>query len=149
MGKRQPQKNIVRKRVQDVFNVLLTLCMSIMLVPAAALATDTASDTALAITTTDLPEATADVAYSATLEVDAVDGDGTITWSLQEGSSLPEGLTLGTDGTITGTPTASGSATFTVVAADGTAVATQELTLIVASAGGPMTLSSGFDGFSE
>lgn len=38
-----------------------------------------------------------------------------ITYSLKEGSSLPDGLTLNADGTITGSPEKAGTYTFTVV----------------------------------
>ncbi len=51
--------------------------------------------------------------------VDTAQG-AAVTYSLKEGSMLPEGLTLGADGTISGTPVNAGTFVFTVVAsADG------------------------------
>jgi hypothetical protein len=69
----------------------------------------------LAITTTSLPSASVNTAYSQTLQ--ATGGTLPITWSLASGS-LPSGLTLNAAGTITGSPIAVGTSTFTVRAAD-------------------------------
>jgi hypothetical protein len=83
----------------------------------AALTTDiTIDDTAVAISTgSPLPEATLNAAYSATLG--ASGGTPPYTWSLVNGS-LPAGVTLSAAGVISGTPTAYGSSSFTVQAAD-------------------------------
>ena len=72
------------------------------------------------ITTLSLPNAYVGVAYSAQLEAVAAEGT-TVSWSLMEGSSLPAGLTLSTDGIISGTPTAATpqEATFIVAATIG------------------------------
>ncbi len=73
-------------------------------------------------------------AYSATLEVSGIPSN--TTWELTSGS-LPAGLTLSKDGTISGTPTAAGASTFTVKAtgnakdSTGTRVDTKQLTLNV------------------
>jgi hypothetical protein len=69
----------------------------------------------LSITTASLSAATMGSAYSATLS--ATGGTSPYTWSLASGS-LPAGLTLSSAGTISGTPTASGSVSFTVEAKD-------------------------------
>ena len=45
-------------------------------------------------------------------------GSFDITYSLADGSALPEGLSLGSDGMLTGTPTKAGVYTFTVVASE-------------------------------
>lgn len=72
---------------------------------------------ALAISTTSLPDAVVDEAYSSTLE--STGGDGSTTWSVSDGS-LPAGLSLdGASGTIDGTPTAEGAHAFTVTATSG------------------------------
>ncbi|TMK69899.1 MAG: hypothetical protein E6G50_10620 [Actinobacteria bacterium] len=66
------------------------------------------------IKTTSLPSAVAGAPYTAKLQA----GDHpvkVVTWKVTTGS-LPAGLTLGADGTISGTPTAAGSSTFTVTA---------------------------------
>ena len=68
----------------------------------------------LGITTTSLPDGTVGTAYSQTLQ--AVGGVPPVTWAVSSGT-LPAGLTLNAStGTISGTPTASGSSTFTVSA---------------------------------
>ena len=55
---------------------------------------------------------------SYTGSVAASGGAGTLTYSLASGSALPAGLSLSTAGAITGTPTAVGTKSFTIVAAD-------------------------------
>lgn len=79
----------------------------------------------LQITTAGLNSATAGTAYSATL---AASGSGT--WSLSSGS-LPNGLTLGSNGVVTGTPSAPGTYTFTVRIDSGGRSATKQLQLVV------------------
>ena len=94
----------------------------------------------LSITTTTLTPAIRNVPYS-----EAILATGGITpysWSIAAGS-LPAGLALSTDGTLTGTPTASGVYTFTVQAIDATTPtaqsAAQQLTLIVKTGLGVVT----------
>ena len=82
----------------------------------------------VAITTTSLPNAAPSVAYSETLA--ATGGDSDYTWSVTVGS-LPMGLSLATNGAITGTPTGA-SSTFTVEATSGDGqTATQQLTITI------------------
>ena len=69
--------------------------------------------------------------FSASLS--ATGGTGSTTWTLA-GGALPLGLTLGADGVIAGTPSAAGTATFTVQAVDAnwpTNTATSTLTVTV------------------
>ncbi len=62
----------------------------------------------------------------------AAGGNGTYTWALATGSSLPPGLTLSAGGAITGTPITSGTYNFLVTATDGTALtANKALTIII------------------
>jgi large repetitive protein len=71
----------------------------------------------LAVATASLPSATVGTAYSNVLGTTG--GDGNATWSISSGS-LPAGLALNaSSGLITGTPTSSGSSSFTVEASDG------------------------------
>lgn len=56
-------------------------------------------------------------AYSAQLA--ATGGTTPHTWSVKAGSTLPAGLELSSAGLISGTPTATGESTFTIVAEDG------------------------------
>ncbi|MDY2626536.1 MAG: putative Ig domain-containing protein, partial [Coriobacteriales bacterium] len=89
----------------------------------------TVSDT-IAIATTSLDAALVNNAYTAQL-ASTTTASG-VTWALAEGSVLPEGLSLGADGVISGTPTVKGATTFTVVATSSTGIsASQELTLKV------------------
>jgi hypothetical protein len=89
----------------------------------------------LAITTTSLPSGTVGTTYTTTLA--ASGGIAPYTWSLA-GGALPPGLTLGSTGAITGTPTTAGTSNFTVRAADASLpaqTATRLLSLTINSAG--------------
>ncbi len=54
----------------------------------------------------------------------AAGGTPPYSWLLAQGSSLPPGLTLGRDGTISGTPTVGGTTAFAVVVSDSSAAVT-------------------------
>ncbi|MDR2474504.1 MAG: putative Ig domain-containing protein, partial [Bacteroidales bacterium] len=84
------------------------------------------------ISTTTLPDGIVGVTYSRTLEVN---GAGTMTWSVTAGS-LPAGLTLNSaTGVISGTPTVTGTANFTVKVSNGALPdATQELSITIIAA---------------
>ncbi|MCW2899592.1 MAG: hypothetical protein JWO67_1857 [Streptosporangiaceae bacterium] len=100
--------------------------------PASAASNPVTPAARLTIDTSSLPVGTVGTAYSATLT--ATGGIEPFTWSLATGSSLPAGLTLHQDGTITGTPSAAGSRSVTVKVVDGATpanTATQALTLTV------------------
>lgn len=83
------------------------------------------------ITTTTLQGGKVGEAYSQTL---AATGTTPITWALGSGSSLPAGLTLSLSGIISGTPTAAGTFTFTVKAANSAGSDTQELSIVIQAA---------------
>ena len=81
------------------------------------------------ITTTSLAGGTVGTAYTATL---AADGEPTSwTWSAAAGSNTPPGLTLNNGGTITGTPTAAGTYSFTVTATNDYGSDSKEFTLTI------------------
>jgi hypothetical protein len=82
----------------------------------------------LTITTTSLPDGAVGAAYDAPLE--ASGGTGTYVWSLSEGS-LPAGLQLTPDGSVSGAPTAAGTAAFTVRVVSGEVSATQAFTITI------------------
>lgn len=82
------------------------------------------------IRTPSLPPGEVGVAYDAELE--ATGGTGAYTWSVTSGV-LPDGLSLSADGRITGTPSAIGSASFTVEVEDeASASHTRAFTIVVA-----------------
>ena len=85
----------------------------------------------VAVSTSTLPAGTTGQAYSQTLA--ATGGTGPYAWSISSGS-LPVGVSLGADGSITGTPSATGTASFTVSAQDSaSATATRALSIVVAA----------------
>ncbi len=89
----------------------------------------TVSPAALSITTTSLPSGTVGAAYSQGLA--ASGGTGGYAWSLISGA-LPAGLTIDRSGTISGTPSASGNASFTVQVSDSSGTpATKQLSLAI------------------
>jgi len=88
----------------------------------------------MAITNSDLPDGVVQKAYpTTTLTVSG--GAGSRTWSVVDGS-LPTGMKLSpTFGTLSGTPTATGSFTFTVHVSDGSNPAneaTKQFTIVIA-----------------
>jgi hypothetical protein len=90
----------------------------------------------LTIVTTSLPAGAIGTAYSQTVQSSG--GTGAITWSISAGA-LPGGLSLGTTtGTISGTPTAAGTFTFTVKATDSLGVSAQQAFTVTIA--GPPTL---------
>ncbi len=88
--------------------------------------------TTVTITTTNLPNGTVGVAYTATL---TGTGPTPYTWSIDSGS-LPAGLALNpSTGAISGTPTVRGTASFTVkLTGSGGATATKTLSIVVTAA---------------
>ena len=80
------------------------------------------------ITTTSLPNGEVDTTYNQTLWAT---GSETITWSLASGSTMPAGLTLNSDGTITGTPTTAGQFTFTATATNSAGSDSKEYELTI------------------
>lgn len=83
---------------------------------------------ALQITTSNLPRATAGTAYATTL---TASGASSVTWTVSSGS-LPAGVSLGSNGTLNGTPTGAGTYTFTVQVAAGGRSTSKQLQLVVA-----------------
>ncbi|MDR3295661.1 MAG: Ig-like domain-containing protein, partial [Clostridiales Family XIII bacterium] len=94
--------------------------------------------TAPTIVTGSLPNGQVGTAYSQTL---AASGTAPISWTSDDAlGALPDGLSLSAAGVVSGTPTASGTFAFTVVAANGTNPnAARQLSITVA----PKTVSVG------
>ncbi len=100
----------------------------------------TAAGPPLAVSTSSLPGATVGIPVSETLA--ASGGSPPYHWSLQTGA-LPAGVVLGLGGTMSGTPTTAGNATFTVLVTDSATPArsaAKPLTLAVAPA--PLLVTS-------
>jgi len=97
----------VTVKVTDANNLTATANLSIKINPAPVV-----------ITSASLPNGVVNTLYSATLN--ATGGAPPITWSwvAQAGSSLPPGLVLAPTGSISGTPTATGTFNVTVTATD-------------------------------
>ncbi len=89
-------------------------------------------DPALVVTTSAVRNGMATVDYGAEV-LTATGGNGVYTWALASGSGpLPDGLTLGTDGTIVGTPTTAGTSGFTVEVTSGDGqIASQSLSMVI------------------
>jgi hypothetical protein len=97
---------------------------------------------ALTITTTNLPSGTIGTAYSAQLT--AIGGETPYAWSTASGTSLPSGLTLASNGAISGTPMQAGTTIFSVVVTDSSMpaqMATAQLTIVIATQSGQKPLS--------
>jgi hypothetical protein len=94
----------------------------------------------LTISTTTLPNGSLNQPYNTS--VAATGGLTPYVWTLSTGT-LPPGLTLNPDGTITGTPTAAGAALFTLVVADSAApiadTANQSYTIQISA---PLTITT-------
>jgi hypothetical protein len=82
---------------------------------------------ALQITTSNLAVGTAGTPYTASL---TASGGGGQSWTMT-GGSLPAGLTLGSDGVVSGTPSSAGSYTFTVRVESGGRSTSKQLELVV------------------
>jgi hypothetical protein len=93
----------------------------------------------LTITTATLPNATVGTPYSQTL---TASGSGTFAWSVSTGA-LPAGITLSSAGSLSGTPTAPGTFTFTVSVTGGGQSATHSFTITVGVPAGPPATITG------
>ena len=81
----------------------------------------------LVVTTPALSPVRVGAPYSVNL---TATGGGTQAWAVKQGA-LPAGLTLSSTGSLSGTPRATGSFTFTVAVSDAKRIGTKELTLVV------------------
>jgi uncharacterized protein (TIGR03382 family) len=92
---------------------------------------------ALTILTTSLPPATQYAPYG--LRLRASGGSGAVTWA-QTAGSLPPGMTLGSDGTLSGSPARTGAFSFQATATSGAASAQQMLSLTVGGGSLPLVI---------
>jgi malectin (di-glucose binding ER protein)/phosphoesterase family protein/putative Ig domain-containing protein len=103
----------------------------------------TGPSTALAIITSSLPGGTVGASYSTTLA--ASGGTPPYSWSVTAGS-LPGGLLLSSStGAISGTPSTSGTFTFTIQVKDSAATpqtASKQLSIAIAAAAAPLTITT-------
>jgi hypothetical protein len=96
------------------------------------------SATKLVISTSSLPDGVVGTPYSATLTADG--GTTSYTWALNSGE-LPDGLSLGTEGLISGTPTAAGLYNFIVRVDDSAGFDTQKFSIYIDSDSTPDALT--------
>lgn len=101
----------------------------------------TVAEPATVFTASDAPDGTAGTPYSFAF---TATGDSDIQFSVTAGA-VPTGLTLAPNGVLSGTPSAAGSYTFTVKATGTATTATQEVTVVIANAGGPTLPLTGVD----
>jgi hypothetical protein len=94
---------------------------------------------AITITTESLPNGVISAAYSLSLASD--NGLLPLAWSVVSGT-LPPGLSMGVDGTISGTPSQSGDFTFTVKVIDGELISDQKTFTITVQSGFEISTSS-------
>ena len=103
---------------------------------------------AVTITQTTVPNGTVGSSYSTTLT--ASGSTAPYTWSLPTGSTLPPGLTLNSAGVISGTPTSTGTYSFSVTARSAyscSGTTTLSITVVCpALVLNPASLSSGYNG---
>lgn len=95
------------------------------------------------VTTSSLPDGMVGEAYSAQLE--ASRGDGSYAWALTDGA-LPDGLSLGGDGAIEGTPSAAGTFSFTLEVTSAGLSDEAELSITIEAAPVEITTTSLPDG---
>lgn len=93
------------------------------------------------ITTASLPHGTNGTAYSATL---TGSGTGSLTWTKPSGT-LPTGVSLSSGGVFSGTPSVTGTFSFTVRATDGTTglTADQSLSIVIDQSFVAVSISTG------
>jgi hypothetical protein len=109
---------------------------------------NTSTVTSLQISSAALPAGVAQISYTANLS--ASGGTAPYTWSIVSGA-LPAGLTLNSLGSITGVPSATGQASFTVEAMDSSSprqTATQSFGITISAqsaSGGPYTSRTDYD----
>lgn len=88
-----------------------------------------ANNTGAGITTTALDDGTVGTAYSKSL---TTTGTATVACSIERGE-LPPGISMSSAGAFSGTPTAAGKYTFTVIADNGYGAASRELSITIAA----------------
>jgi len=99
--------------------------------------------TPIVISTNSLPYANVGAAYSTSFA--ATGGTGTLSWSVAFGYYLPPGLTLASNGTLSGTPTLTGQFYFGVTVTDqGNRTAIQYFNMNVYASGQAPPVSIGF-----
>jgi hypothetical protein len=102
----------------------------------------TPTSTTLTISSPSLPSGTQSVNYSGSLQ--ASGGTAPYTWTISSGN-LPNGLTLNSNGTISGTPAASGNFPFVATVRDTGSpaqIASVTIAISIVAAGAPLTINS-------
>ena len=130
--------------VTGTFNPVIQVADSTALTATKTLSITIGTAGQVTITTPSLPGGVVSTSYSTALGANG--GQTPYSWSISSGS-LPSGLSLaGSTGVISGTPTATGTTTFTVKVTDSTTpthlTATQQLSIIISAGGqGQLTIT--------
>jgi Na+/melibiose symporter-like transporter len=112
--------------------------VAIMIFPIIVIAFST---TSLGITSVEISDGMAGVAYAE--ELQAAGGSEPYTWSLEAGSTLPDGLQLDSEGTLSGTPSSAGDYTFVVEVSDGeSGMSSQEVNVYIREDGSPLGIAT-------
>jgi hypothetical protein len=96
-----------------------------------------------------VPNGVVGVAYPASTQLTATGGDGSYSFALTSGSSLPAGLSLSSGGLLSGTPSAAGTFSFTVQVTSGPLTNTMAYSVTIypaPSITAPATLPVGIQG---
>jgi Na+/melibiose symporter-like transporter len=99
------------------------------------------STTSLGITTLEIPDGMVGVPYTEDLQ--AADGTEPYTWSLDNASTLPDGLQLDSGGSLSGTPESAGEYTFIVGVTDTeSSTSSQEVNVYIREEGAPLSIAT-------
>jgi hypothetical protein len=115
LGKTDEENAMTKKKV---VMILLCIMLLVLMIPTgvgvASAVPLSGPPVMITLSPTSLPDGTVGTTYSQTL---AASG-GTAPYTFTETGNLPAGLTLSSDGALTGTPTTAGASSFTVTATD-------------------------------
>jgi uncharacterized repeat protein (TIGR02543 family) len=115
LGKTDEENAMTKKKV---VMILLCIMLLVLMIPTgvgvASAVPLSGPPVTITLSPTSLPDGTVGTTYSQTL---AASG-GTAPYTFTETGNLPAGLTLSSDGALTGTPTTAGASSFTVTATD-------------------------------
>lgn len=112
--------------------------VAIMIFPIIVIAFST---TSLGITSVEIPDGMVGVPYAE--ELQAAGGSRPYTWSLEDESTLPNGLKLNSGGTLSGTPASAGDYTFILAVTDAeSGTSSHEVNIHIREEGSPLGIAT-------